>query len=132
LVWGGGTAGTIPTERVHNDGLHLVLTGILGGDRFDSSDETPLLPSLQPALVTTVPAITGTRISAGIRQLTLELSADFPRASAPRSYRWYSAAHTAMMSTMVFLITVELAVGVASGDVNAASIGGVSEQCVCF
>ncbi|MFM7835613.1 MAG: WD40 repeat domain-containing protein, partial [Planctomycetaceae bacterium] len=35
---GDGTVGTIPTERVHDAGLQLVLTGILGGDRFESSD----------------------------------------------------------------------------------------------
>jgi len=107
---GDGTVGTIPTERVHDAGLQLVLTGILHGAEFVSSDETELISSLQPAVVTTVPAVSGNRIPPGIRQLTLELSDDFPGAADPQSYRLYSALHTGITSATAFLMPVEVAV----------------------
>ena len=105
-----GTLGTISTEAVHNPGLQLQLTAILNGESFPSNRETPLLPALQPSVVAVVPAISGNEIPPGVHQLTLELSAEFPGAADPQSYRLYSAEQTPINAESAFLLPTEVAV----------------------
>ena len=105
-----GTLGTISTEAVHNPGLQLQLTAILNGESFPSTRDTPLLPALQPSVVAVVPAISGNEIPPGVHQLTLELSAEFPGAADPQSYRLYSAEQTPINAESAFLLPTEVAV----------------------
>ncbi len=105
-----GTLGTISTQAVHNPGLQLQLTAILNGENFPTIRETPLLPALQPSVAAVVPAIAGNSIPPGVNQLTLELSADFPGAADPQSYRLYSAQLAQINASSPFLLPTEVAV----------------------